>query len=102
MKCRALTSLLLAGSLVLGVAPAFAATVSTSGATATRSDNTVTIKDTAADKHSVYANVNNTRTRLNNTAGKGASASRTYGFRVTSVRACVNIQRASERCSNWG
>ncbi len=76
--------------------------VSTTGASASRSGNTVTITDTAAEKHSVYANVNNTRNRLDNTAGRGASVSRTYGFRVTSVRACVNIQRASDRCSNWG
>ncbi|WP_146752384.1 MULTISPECIES: hypothetical protein [unclassified Actinomyces] len=103
MKCRAFTSLLLAGSLILGAAPAFSAvTMSTTGASATRSGNTVTVRDTSADSHSVFANVNNTGNRLDNNAGYGASVSRTYGFTVTSVRACVNIQRAPDRCSNWG
>jgi hypothetical protein len=99
---RLLGIALVAGLLGLGASPALAVGSSSMGAVASRSGNTVSVRDAKADNSSVYANVNTTSTRLNNLSGYNATVSRTYTFKVTAIRACVDVNFQSDPCSAWG
>ena len=89
-----------------GRPPVPAATAVTKGGAATvwNSGNVLyakDAKDARADKHSVYGGANNTMHRLGNWSVRGAAVSRSCGFTVTAVQACVNIQCGPDNCSSW-
>ncbi|WP_103064344.1 hypothetical protein [Actinomyces qiguomingii] len=88
---------------LIATPPALAGTAVTSdgAAKAWNSGNTLYVTDTKGDDHAVYGNANHTGNRLNNHSGYGSTVSKTYNFKVTAVRACVNLQLQSDRCSAW-
>ena len=88
---------------LIATPPALAATATTGdgAAKAWNEGNTLYVKDTKGDDHAVYGNANNTGNRLDNKSGYGTTVQATYGFKVTSVRACVNLQFKADNCSSW-
>ena len=68
------------------------------------------LTDTAADSHSVYANLQvdgYAGVRYNNTGGNGTTLNFTYWFGTDTphwdlyYRACRNVQRGVDNCSGW-
>lgn len=96
---------------IVGSAPAFALSSSTSGSTAYSSttsswDDTMNVSDTSADSRSAYgeykrqANAGTTLT-LWNKSGSGTTVSANDGSRVFTLRACRQEQWASDTCAGW-
>ncbi|MFD7454715.1 hypothetical protein [Kitasatospora sp. NPDC059827] len=107
-----LTVGILAVGAVLGASPAFAQDHESNirGASAWSKGNnaTVSVKDTEADKHSVYVRYyrhnNGGEKRMNNHGGSGTtltSGSDAEHY-VTQIKACVDIQWDDDRCDgSW-
>ncbi|WP_380285915.1 hypothetical protein [Kitasatospora purpeofusca] len=107
-KTAARVALAIAGvGIVIGSAPAFAVTASTTGSTAWSNDGyTFYVKDTKADSRSAYgqytriANVGEVRT-LWNKSGSDTTVSTTTDSPIWQIRACRQEQFASDSCSSW-
>ncbi|MFE2409233.1 hypothetical protein ACFXDE_12925 [Kitasatospora sp. NPDC059408] len=103
---------ILAAGAILGASPAFAQNHESNirGASAwSKGDNaTLSVKDTEADKHGVYARYfrhnNGGEKRLNNYAGEGTTTTSASDAKhyVTQLKACVDIQWGADRCDgSW-
>lgn len=89
----------LLGVVTLCASPAFAHTVTTTGAQSSNGPDGLSISDTLGDGNFVYANWNGTTAnRLENHNGVGTTVLKQVGA-VNAHRACRNNSAGSDNCS---
>ncbi|WP_147251801.1 hypothetical protein [Blastococcus sp. TF02-8] len=103
MKHRAISVAMFVAFAAVSASPALAHSAVAPDSGSNAYDNSTHsrfyVYDMKADSHSAYGNWNNTDNRLSNNSGYGTTVSK--AATVTAVRACTDVQFASDPCSNW-
>jgi hypothetical protein len=95
------TLALCAGFATASPALAVSATAPDGGSKVSTSGKTMYVTDAEADAHAAYGYAKNKDNRLDNHSGVGTTVEKTYGFTITTVMACTNIQLHPDSCSSW-